>query len=182
MPLSWQLGVGGSADGNVIFTPDSYLPRHASLNFTLDLPLKSFNLLEFGGNFKGLEDRLEKLFGEGGSLETAEIETVLKSLRPKRAVSEGNIDALQTLYDEARTKNEVEEEIPSASLYMRVLGNELIYADNALDSNPVSFLHHLARDLISPKSFQVNLHTHTLTFPLSLYHINPFFEEWIPNA
>lgn len=174
--------MGGSADGNVVFTPDSYLPRHASLNFTLDLPLKSFNLLEFGGNFKGLEDHIEKLFGEGGSLETAEIETVLKSLRPKRAVSEGNIDALQALYDEARTKNEVEEENPSASFYMRVFGNELMYTDNALDSNPVTFLHHLARDFVSPKSFQVNfiinIHTHTLT----LSHINLVFEEWKLNT
>lgn len=149
--------MGGSADGDVIFTPDSYLPRHASLNFTLDLPLKSFNLLEFGGDFKGLENHLEKLFGEGGRLETAEIETVLKSLRPKRAINEGNIDALQTLYDEAKTKNEMEEENPSASLYIRVLGSELLYTDNALDTNPVTFLHHLARDLVSPKSFQVDI-------------------------
>ncbi|KAK4291912.1 hypothetical protein Pmani_035288 [Petrolisthes manimaculis] len=165
--FSKTAGVGGSVDGDVIFTTDSYLPRHASLNLTLDLPLKSFSLLEFGGDFKGLEDHLEKLFGEGGSLETAEIKNVLKNLRPKREVSEKvskevseeSINALQTIYDEAQTKNEAieeeEEESPSASLYVRVLGNELMFTENILNADPLTFIQQVAREFASPKSFQV---------------------------
>lgn len=145
-------------DGDVIFTPDSYLPRQAALNLTLDLLDKSFNILELGGDFKGLEEYIEHFFSKGGYFENDKIQNVLESLRPKRDIHHEKIEEFQRLYDEAKTRKELmepEEEEASASVYLRVFGSEVLYLENALKSNPLQFLQLLIQEFSSPKSFQV---------------------------
>ncbi|KAG7172098.1 Apolipophorins-like 1, partial [Homarus americanus] len=103
--FSEMLNLGGSVDTDVIYTPESYLPRQAAVNLTLDLMDKSINIFEFGGDFRGLEDYIERLFGKNGYFENEGIQKVLGSLKPKNDVHQEKVEEFQRLYDEARTKN-----------------------------------------------------------------------------
>ncbi|XP_069195725.1 uncharacterized protein [Procambarus clarkii] len=172
---SQMFNFGGSIDGDVIFTPDSYLPRRAALNLTLDLLDKSLNIFEFGGDFSGLEKYAERFFGKNGYFENEGIEKILESLRPKRDIQDEKIQEFQRLYDEARTVNELElsiDEDPRASVYLRVFGNEVLHLDNALKANPLHFLQQLIKELSTPKSFQIVdqelLSSTLLGFPLRM--------------
>ncbi|KAK8729258.1 hypothetical protein OTU49_008718 [Cherax quadricarinatus] len=174
--FSEMLNVAGSLDGDIIFTPDSYLPRHAALNLTLDLTDRSINVFEFGGDFSGLEKYIERFFGKGGYFENEGIQKAIESLRPKRDIHDGKIQEFQRLYDKAKTVNELElskeEEEARASLYLRIFGNEVVFLDNALQSNPFQFLQQLVSEFSSPKSFQIVnqelLSTTLLGFPLRM--------------
>ncbi|KAK2722935.1 hypothetical protein QYM36_003205, partial [Artemia franciscana] len=52
---------------------ESYLPRSASMNFTLDLFGQSMNLFEIGGRFEGLEYLIESYFGPEGIYRATEV-------------------------------------------------------------------------------------------------------------
>ncbi|XP_071541836.1 uncharacterized protein [Panulirus ornatus] len=171
---SETVNLGGSIVGDVIFNPSSYLPQQAALNLTLDLLDKSFNILELGGDFKGLEKYIESFFGKEGYFENERIRNILESLRPKRDIHHEKIDEFQRLHDEATLRNELmePEEETSASVYLRVFGNEVVYLENALKSSPLQFLQQLIQEFSSPKSFKVVdqelLSPTLLGFPLRL--------------
>lgn len=79
--FSELLNVGASAESNLIWSSDSFVPRSATLNLTVDVFGQSVNLLEVGGRVQGLEDLLEKVFGpESDSIS-----------REKRAVVHDNL-------------------------------------------------------------------------------------------
>lgn len=61
--FSDSLNAGAMAEANLIFA-DSYVPRSASVNLTVELFGSSMNLLEIGGRLEGFESILERLFGE----------------------------------------------------------------------------------------------------------------------
>jgi len=61
--FSELLNVGASVDSNLIWSSDSFVPRSAMLNLTVDVFGQSVNLLEVGGRVQGLEDLLETVFG-----------------------------------------------------------------------------------------------------------------------
>jgi len=61
--FSELLNVGASVESNLIWSADSFVPRSAMLNLTVDVFGQSVNLLEVGGRVQGFEDILEKLFG-----------------------------------------------------------------------------------------------------------------------
>jgi len=63
-----EYNFGSSADGNVIFGTDSYLPKAASLNLTAHLFGESVNLLELSARVDGFENYIESLFGPRGPL------------------------------------------------------------------------------------------------------------------
>ncbi|XP_064081934.1 uncharacterized protein LOC135198290 [Macrobrachium nipponense] len=165
-----------SAESNVIFTPKSYVPHQTSVNLTLEMAEKSLNLLEFGGDFSGLEKYIESFFGKDGYFKHEGIQTLLESMRPKREVREEKIQEFQRLYDQAHTMNEeveiVEGEEPKASFFVRVFGNEVFYVDNMLRLNPFQVIQSLAKEFASPKSFKVidqeYVSTTQLGFPLRL--------------
>lgn len=150
--------MGGSVDSDVIFTPESYLPRHASVNFTLDFLDKSFNVFEVGGDFSGMEDYIERLFGEGGYFENPEIQGLVENLRPKREVQDERIEEFQRMYNDARTLTEEadpEAQEPKASVFFRIFGNEVFYMENLLQANPLQALRDMLREFSVPRSFQV---------------------------
>jgi len=61
--FSETLNVGGSVESNLIWSADSFVPRSAMVNLTVDVFGQSVNLLELGGRVQGLEDLLERVFG-----------------------------------------------------------------------------------------------------------------------
>lgn len=149
------MGIGGIVDGNVIFSPESYLPRTAALNLTLELLGKSVNVFEIGGNFKGLEDYIERFFEKGKYFENEDIQNVLQNLRPKREASMDKLEEYQAVYNEAKMKKEAIEEDPTTSLYLRVFGNEMMRSENVLKSDPLKVIQETLQYLSSTRAFQV---------------------------
>ncbi|KAI9556281.1 hypothetical protein GHT06_018855 [Daphnia sinensis] len=118
-----DLNVGGTVESNVIFSSQSYLPRSASLNLTLDLFGESVNLIELGARLEGFESLVESFFGPGGYFPDDTIQTVLQSLRGKRAapVDQQSLNQLSTVFD---VKGQIADQ-PQGDLYLRIFGNEL---------------------------------------------------------
>ena len=73
------LNVGASLESNLIWSSQSYVPRSAMINLTLEMFGQSINLLEVGGRAQGLEELIERYFGPG-----KEFDNLIK--RQKRAV------------------------------------------------------------------------------------------------
>lgn len=63
-----QYNMGASGDANIIFATDSYLPRTASFNFTVDLFGESINIFEIDAHAQGFEHLFEGMFGPKGPL------------------------------------------------------------------------------------------------------------------
>jgi hypothetical protein len=61
--FSELLNVGASVESNLIWSGNSFVPRSASLNLTVDMFGQSINLFEVGGRIQGVEDLLEQLVG-----------------------------------------------------------------------------------------------------------------------
>lgn len=123
--FSESLNVGAAAESNVIFTPQSYLPRSATLNLTLDLFGQSVNIFEFGARAEGFENIVESMFGPEGYFPDNAMNKMLKKLKDKRE-SDSVENSISQLADQFNSKGKLEKE-PSASVYTRVFGNELYY-------------------------------------------------------
>ncbi|CAG2063265.1 unnamed protein product, partial [Timema podura] len=122
------LNAGGTVDSNVIFSPESYLPRSASLNLTVDLFGEAFNVLEFGGRAEGLEQYVEDLFGPDGYYPDKSLRKTLRNIKDRfmsqQEEIENGISALARSFD---VKGKLDR-AARASLYARVFGNELKYS------------------------------------------------------
>lgn len=102
-----MLDLGAKAESNVIFSTQSFVPRSASLNLTVDMFGSSVNLLEVGGRVQGVEDVLEKFLAK--TKESSQHDSsLLKYLDRKFAPQP---DRMQ------------------ASAFARVFGNEIYYTD-----------------------------------------------------
>jgi len=123
--FSESLNVGAAAESNVIFTPQSYLPRSATLNLTLDLFGESVNILEFGARAEGFENIVENMFGSEGYFPDSAMNNILKKLKGKRE-SDSVENSISQLADQFNAKGKLEKD-PSASVYTRVFGNELYF-------------------------------------------------------
>ncbi len=64
--FSHDADAGGTLDGSVVFSQDSYLPRSANLNLTVSVFGENLNLLEVGARAEGFENTLEEIFGPEG--------------------------------------------------------------------------------------------------------------------
>jgi len=60
------LRFGGSAQSHLIYHPNSFFPRSAMLNLTVDVLGASINVLEAAARFEGFEILIEQMFGEDG--------------------------------------------------------------------------------------------------------------------
>lgn len=65
-----EYNVGVNSEANLIFGTDSYLPRSASYNFTVDLFGESVNVFEISAYMQGFEHMVEGIFGPKGPLST----------------------------------------------------------------------------------------------------------------
>ena len=120
-----ESNVGGSAESNIIFSSQSYLPRSATLNLTLDLFGQSVNLLELGARLEGFESTVESLFGPNGLFPDDTIQKVLESMRGKRSAvpvdQRPSLNQLSTVFD---VRGQLADQ-PQGDLYMRIFGHEL---------------------------------------------------------
>lgn len=155
------MNLGGSVDANVVFSHESYAPRQISANLTLDLLDNSFNFLDIGGEFRGIENLIESYFGKNKYFGN-DILKILHNLRPKRnIIHEDKIQEFQKTYDakEKRQfdweKGDILEEEGDPSFYVRMFGNEVLYVENILQHSPAQLLYHLIQELSSPKTFKV---------------------------
>jgi hypothetical protein len=108
--------IGGTAESNLIWSSESYVPRSASLNLTMNLFGQSVNLIDVGGRAQGMEGLLEKYFGPG-----KEFEAAMK--RDKRAVIRDDvISNIDRKFPKERDSTQL-------SYYLRVFGNEIKSGD-----------------------------------------------------
>ncbi|XP_073960757.1 apolipophorins-like [Choristoneura fumiferana] len=121
-----QYNAGGNYEANVIFTPDSYIPRSVSLNLTVDMFGESINILELKGRAEGFERYFENLFGKNGPLSKTKINDKLEALRFIRSLSDA--DQVKEKVDDIGYKNEaLKHQYPMAELGIKVFGNEISY-------------------------------------------------------
>ncbi|XP_076341847.1 uncharacterized protein LOC143242367 isoform X2 [Tachypleus tridentatus] len=118
------INTGVHVDGDVIFTPESYLPRSGMVNFTVDVFGNSLNLFEIGGRMQGMEELVERFFGPEGYFPQTNIEKMLKKVRGKRSTKDNIIDKLSAMY---KSTSESPKDT-SGSIYMKVFGNEVFYS------------------------------------------------------
>lgn len=118
-------------ESNIIFSQQSYLPRTASLNLTVDIFGQSINIfevvflelkrykcficysvLQIDGRFEGFERYVESLFGPGGVYHQKEIGHILKSLRPKRKAQPVGLSAskLEAIDKQFNAKSRLDDE------------------------------------------------------------------------
>lgn len=112
---------GGTAEANVIFSQESYLPRSAMINMSLSLFGEHLNLFELGGRIEGFESMIEDLFGPDGKFREDTFHKILKSLRQKRDVESNEIASFQQSYNNYR------EEQPKGNYYFRMFGKDIWY-------------------------------------------------------
>lgn len=101
-----EYNVGVSSDANLIFGTDSYMPRSASYNFTVDLFGESVNIFEVSAYMQGFEQMVEGIFGPRGPLSSRgfseNVENVRNYFKNKLAPYKGMI----LVYYKERTRNE----------------------------------------------------------------------------
>lgn len=97
--------MGGSSQAQIVFHPDSYFPRSAKLNFTVDVLGASVNLLETAARFEGFETLVEQMFGPEGYFPDERLVQLLK-ISPTEAVTRGRRSAAEDEMDEIKTNLE----------------------------------------------------------------------------
>ncbi|KAK7076908.1 hypothetical protein SK128_015888 [Halocaridina rubra] len=153
---SQMLNLGASVESDFIFTPDSYVQRHESHRLHLDILENSIDALEIGFDLEHLEEFVYEVISKMNLFASADMKDMLEKLRPKRDIHDPKIEDFQRMYDEAKRNNGDDgAEDQKAGIYFRVFGNEVFYMDNAMQSDPLSFLRQLLKELSMPKSFQV---------------------------
>lgn len=125
--FSEEYNFGGNYQGNLIFSPKSYVPRQATFNFTLDLFGESVNAFQMDIRMEGMEFYIENLFGPSGPF-SGEImgNHVKQFLRQFRSApdEEKKEDYWRQV---KRLPNVIDNNFdnPKISLGYRVFGNEL---------------------------------------------------------
>uniref|UniRef100_A0A131YSR5 Vitellogenin B n=1 Tax=Rhipicephalus appendiculatus TaxID=34631 RepID=A0A131YSR5_RHIAP len=125
--LSEKYNVGGTAEGNVVYSPKSFIPRSINLNLTVDLFSHSINIFEVGGRAEGYDHMLESLLAPKSHLRrTNEVDSFWNRFgnslgRSRRAASAKNTKV--DIFDDKVNIRKANE--PSGSLYFRMFGNEL---------------------------------------------------------
>uniref|UniRef100_A0A914ZTX6 Vitellogenin n=2 Tax=Parascaris TaxID=6254 RepID=A0A914ZTX6_PARUN len=137
--------VGGHLDLSVIFSPKGYIPREVGFNFTVHLFGKSLNILELGARSEGLEQVDNSLFGPDGYISNPNGHV----FREKKFRSRiDKINQLKVLY--LRKSDFVEDQV-SASMYLRMFGDDLKYWAFEEDNFLSKLKEYLDLDKLLPK-------------------------------
>ena len=170
-----SVNAGGTAEGSVIFSPDSYIPRSGMLNLTVDLFGDSINLVEIGGRVEGLEHHIEGLFANGGSYPHGALQKAWNTITG----SDGghDINRLSNTYNQANGNGDAFR----ASAYSKLFGNELHFVnyDSLADlihslkgDDPMNFFRGLAEEKDWSENYQFLDSSYTIPtlvgFPLTL--------------
>ncbi|CAK9805149.1 unnamed protein product [Anthophora quadrimaculata] len=130
--FSEEYNFGGNCQGNLIFSPKSYIPRSATFNLTFDLFGESVNVFEVTTRLEGLEYYAEKFFGPDGSLPQGSEKVsgfFKKFLRSFRAAPDEQEE--ESYWKRVkRLPNVIDNNFnePKISLSYRVFGNDLKYS------------------------------------------------------
>lgn len=137
--FSEEYNFGANSQTNLVFSPKSYIPRTASINFTVDLFGESVNLLEVNLRAEGFEYYAEGFFGPQGPFSGVKVaehfRQLLRHLRSVEAEPESE-DGPKDYWQRVRAMPKVidnEFERPRLSFSYRVFGNELKFT--MLDSD-----------------------------------------------
>lgn len=146
------IGVGSSAESNVIYSQNSFVPRSLNLNLTTEVFGRSFNFLELNTRIENLDRLIEYYFGPKGRLSQDEVEDLLdkgvhkaeniveyiqekvNKMRSKREVKQGELDKFAK--DVKLRGNEVDQQL-DLDLTVKMFGVELAYL--TYDGNPTQF-------------------------------------------
>ncbi|CAG5119505.1 unnamed protein product, partial [Candidula unifasciata] len=115
--FSEKFGLGATGESNIIWSSKSFLPRSAMVNLTVDILGHSVNLFEIGGRIQGLETLIQNYFGADGVFKGGEKQ---KNNVPSRCVKQEKMDSMKKKF--AVDKDEL-----TASLYLRMFGNEIAF-------------------------------------------------------
>ena len=109
--------IGGTLEGNVIFSERSYIPRSFMLNLTMSLFGENVNIFEIGGRTEDFENFVEDLFGPNGYFKDDTLHNFLKTLSSRTKRSNGvNFDKFESL---------VKINKPKGFLYLRYFGRDV---------------------------------------------------------
>lgn len=114
---SQELNMGGMLDSNLIWSPESFVPRSVSANLSVELFGHSVNLLEIGGRAEGLDYLLESYFGPSGYFKDGTINPDEKDCSDIK---------MKKLEKVNRNFDKKVQELKGA-MYARVFGNEVLY-------------------------------------------------------
>lgn len=119
-----SINIGGSMESNIIFSEESYLPRSAMFNLTVDIFGETVNVFEINTRAEGLEDVVEKFFAPDGYFPDRSISSVLKTARSEQE----KIDNIQKIGNTFRSEKRLFGE-PNILLSLKAFGNEFSYFD-----------------------------------------------------
>ncbi|KAJ8687230.1 hypothetical protein QAD02_023024 [Eretmocerus hayati] len=138
-----SFGIGSTAESNVIYSQNSFVPRSANLNLTTEIFGHSFNFLELEARTENLDRVFEHFFGPKGIINTQKAEAAtkeqyskLKGLgryiqdrfekisRSKREVKPADVDKFSKSVQ--LRNNEVDEEL-DLDLSIKLFGVELAF-------------------------------------------------------
>lgn len=138
-----SLGLGSTVDSNVIYSQNSFVPRSANLNMTVELFGKNFNFLELNTRVENLDRLLEHYLGPKGKIWENDLEEDLKSranevnklrkyarerfekvVRGKREVRQGDLDRFAK--NVRLRSNEVDQDL-DVDLSVKLFGVEYAY-------------------------------------------------------
>ncbi|XP_076681659.1 retinoid- and fatty-acid binding glycoprotein apolipophorin isoform X2 [Andrena cerasifolii] len=155
--LSYKIdafGLGSSVDSNVIYSQNSFVPRSANLNVTMELFGRNMNFLELSSRVENLDRVLEHFFGPKGKVWEYDVEDIMedgpsaasklgkyikdryeKSVRGKREVKQGELDKFAK--NVHLRGNEVDENL-DLDLSVKVFGVELAYLSYEGDTDKLN--------------------------------------------
>ncbi|KZC12617.1 Vitellogenin, partial [Dufourea novaeangliae] len=125
--FSEEYNVGANYQGNLIFSPKSYIPRSATFNVTFDLFGESVNVFELTTRLEGLEYYAERIFGPDGVYSNEKVSGFLKTFLRRFREAPNEEDYWKRV---KRLPNVIDNNFdhPRISLGYKVFGNDLKYS------------------------------------------------------
>ncbi|XP_043519972.1 uncharacterized protein LOC122533896 [Frieseomelitta varia] len=126
--FSEEYNFGANYQGNLIFSPKSYIPRTATFNLTFDLFGESVNVFELTTRLEGFEYYAEKFFGPDGPYSNEKVSGFFKYLfRNLRAAPEEKEDYWERVKS---LPNVIDNEFiePRISFSYKIFGSDLRYS------------------------------------------------------
>ena len=116
-----SLGMGSTLESSLIFSQESYLPRSAGVNMSVNVFGETLNIFEIGARGEGFETIIEELFGPEGYFREDTFHKVLQGLRNKRDVDQSDLAGFQQSFNNYR------EEEPKGNYFVRLFGKDILY-------------------------------------------------------